>query len=213
MCSQPSASWRRSRTRSREALGLERRQRVTSSATAFYRISEPLSGRHRCRAAVRAAGLERGESRDLIAPATGRAGTPRASSSSCPMPSGRRSRWRRMTVRQTVGHIIGSQRGYGVATGWWPDAGAPGRYEPAQAPSDLYDALPSDEEEEAGTPGRASWPTRRVVDRSAERLAPAGRTPYYGVRWVGFALDSASGWADRPRYIREHTIQVEKTLA
>jgi hypothetical protein len=77
----------------------------------------------------------------------------------------------------------------------------------------IYDALPSDEEEGAGSPAELRIRLDEVVDRSTERLAglPPERLAF-GTRWMGFAIDIGFRIGRWSSHLREHTIQVEKTL-
>jgi hypothetical protein len=165
-------------------------------------------------AALRASNLERGRAADLIAPSTAArwdlqgilVQLPDAAWDADPGDD----QW---TIRQTVGHIIGGQRSYGAATAWWQAQGLPVDANLPKERPPIYDRLPSDEEEEAGTPAELRTRLNEVLDRSTERLAglPADRI-VYGTRWVGFALDIAFRLSRWSSHIREHTIQVEKTL-
>lgn len=117
------------------------------------------------------------------------------------------------TVRQTLGHIIASQRSYAAVTAWWQaQALSADSNLPTERPP-IYDVLPSDEEEATGTPAEVRARLDEVFDESTERLAglPPNRLAY-GTRWVGFALDIGFRLGRWSSHFREHTIQVEKTL-
>jgi hypothetical protein len=118
------------------------------------------------------------------------------------------------TVRETMGHIIASQRGYAAVTAWWQSQALPVDVNlPKARPSHIYDVLPTDEEEGSGTPAEVRARLDDVLDQSTERLAglPADRLAY-GTRWVGFALDIGFRLGRWSSHFREHTVQVEKTL-
>jgi hypothetical protein len=113
-------------------------------------------------------------------------------------------------IRETLGHMLSSQRSYGRFTAWWLTQ-AP---TPAAIPADaLSDELPSREEEAAG--GFADVRARldalldlgmaRFGGLSAAQLAVPARWSG-GEVTVGFRVGR---WAS---HMREHTIQVEKTL-
>lgn len=165
-------------------------------------------------AAIRANNLERGRAADLIAPATAArwdlqgilVRLPDAAWDADPG----NEQW---TVRQTLGHVIGGQRSYGAATAWWQAQAFPADANLPKVRAPLDDLLPSDEEEEAGTPAELRARLDEVLDRSAERLAglPAERLAI-GSRWMGFAIDIGFRIGRWSSHIREHTIQVEKTL-
>jgi hypothetical protein len=119
------------------------------------------------------------------------------------------------TVRRTLGHVISSQRGYALGSSWWLTQRLPAD-DPAlpRFPEGLGDDLPTEEEEAEGTPEEVRARLDTALDDATERLASlsAEQLAYAG-RWSGFAVDLGfrqSRWAS---HIREHTIQVEKTLA
>jgi hypothetical protein len=182
---------------------------------AFYRIFEDFERAGiDAEATVRASNLERGRAADLIAPATGARWDLQGILVQLPDatwdadPGG--GEW---TLRQTLGHIIGGQRGYAAVTAWWQAQALPVDSNLPTARPNVYEALPSDEEEEAGTPNELRARLNEVLDRSTERLAglPPDRLAY-GTRWVGFALDIGFRMGRWSSHIREHTVQVEKTL-
>jgi DinB superfamily len=182
---------------------------------AFYRIFEDFERAGiDAETAIRASNLERGRAADLIAPATAARWDLQGILVQLPDvtwdadPSG--GEW---TVRQTLGHIIASQRGYAAATAWWQAQALPVDANLPTARPKVYDALPSDEEEGAGTGDEVRARLDDVLDRSTERLArlPPDRLAY-GTRWVGFALDIGFRLSRWSSHIREHTVQVEKTL-
>ena len=181
----------------------------------FYRILEDFERAGiDAEAALRAQGAERGRAADLIAPATAARWDLQGILIQLPdaawdtSPGG--EEW---TVRQTLGHVIGGQRGYGAATAWWQ---AQGLRADDNLPLDrppVYDQLPSDEEEAEGTPAEVGARLDDVIDRSTERLAgmPPERLAF-GTRWAGFAVDIGFRLGRWSSHFREHTIQVEKTM-
>jgi hypothetical protein len=181
----------------------------------FYRVYEDFERAGiDAEAAVRAAGVERGRAADLIAPAKSALWDLQGILLQLPEaawdanPGG--EEW---TVRQTLGHVIGGQRGYGAATAWWQAlALPPGDDLPTERPP-VYDELPGDEEEAAGTPAQVCARLDEVLDQSTERLAglPADRLAL-GTRWAGFAVDVGFRLGRWSSHFREHTIQVEKTM-
>jgi hypothetical protein len=113
-------------------------------------------------------------------------------------------------IRETLGHMLSSQRSYGRFTAWWLTQ-AP---TPAAIPADsLSDELPERSEEAAGSFADVRGRLDALLDASMERLGGLSdaqlATP---ARWsggevvVGFRIGR---WAS---HMREHTIQVEKTL-
>lgn len=183
----------------------------------FYRIGEliEVAGIDAATAARRA-DIERGRAADLIAPAVAArwdldgllAGIPD------PLwdaePGG--EEW---TNRITMGHIIGGQRAYAVGTSWWLQQGLAANDPtlPKQTPDALWESLPSEDDEAVGEAAVVRAHLGHVLDRSIERLAglPSDRLAV-GARWSGFAVDIGFRLSRWSSHIREHTIQVEKTL-
>jgi hypothetical protein len=182
----------------------------------FYRIGEriELAGID-AEASLRSAGRDRGRAADLIAPATAARWDLQGLVRPLPEaawdadPGG--GEW---TIRETLGHVIGGQRSYGVTTAWWLEqAYAVAAELPASVPDAIDAELPTDEAEGEGTPAEIRDRLDLVLDRSSERLSglPPDRL-LYGARWAGFAVDIAFRLGRWSSHIREHTIQVEKTL-
>jgi hypothetical protein len=194
----------------------------------FYRILEDFERAGIDAAtALREAGVERGRAAELIAPTTAARWDlqgillqlPDSAWDADPGEE-QYSAWdadpgdQQWTVRRTLAHVIGGQRGYAAVTAWWQAQGLPADSNlPTARPSHIYDALPSDEEEGAGTPAEVRTRLDEVVDRSAERLAglPSERLAY-GTRWMGYAIDIGFRIGRWSSHLREHTIQVEKTM-
>jgi hypothetical protein len=183
----------------------------------FYRIAESfeLSGIEAA-LALRAVGTERGRAADRIAPATAARWDLQGLLITIPDsawdadPGG--GEW---TIRQALGHVIEAQRHYGAATAWWSSQGyRPDDPElPATAPEEVYAALPSQTAEGEGTPSEVRDRLDDVLDRSSEALAGlAGDRLGSGARWAGFAVDIDFRLGRWSSHLREHTIQVEKTL-
>ena len=182
----------------------------------FYRIGEAfeLAGIDAA-AALRTARVDRGRAADLIAPATAARWDlrglllPLADPTWDADPGG--GEW---TIRQTMGHVVGGQRSYGVGTAWWQAQGlSADSPDLPRAPESIFDALPSDEVEAEGSPAEVLERLDGVLDASMERLAglPADRLAF-GARWSGFPLTVGFRLTRWGSHLREHTIQVEKTL-
>jgi hypothetical protein len=183
----------------------------------FYRIGEAfeLAGIE-ADARLRATGTPRGRAADLMAPATAARwdlqglliGLDDAAWDTDP--GGQE--W---TIRQTLGHVIMAQRYYGVGSAWWQEQGY--RVDdpklPPVTPDAVYEGLPSEEAEAEGSPAEVRDRLDEVLDRAAERLAglPEDRLAVGG-RWSGFAVDIGFRLGRWSSHIREHTVQVEKTL-
>jgi hypothetical protein len=194
----------------------------------YYRILEDFERTGiDAQAALRQASVERGRPAELIAPTTAARWDlqgillqlPDSAWDADPGEE-QYSAWdadpgdKQWTVRRTLAHAIGGQRGYAAVTAWWQAQGLPADSNlPTARPSMIYDALPSDEQEGAGTPAEIRARLDEVVDRSAERLAglPAERLAF-GTRWMDFAIDIGFRIGRWSSHLREHTIQVEKTL-
>jgi hypothetical protein len=184
---------------------------------AFYNVLEAFErAAVDAAAAVREAGVERGRAAELFAPATAARWDlhglllPLADTTWDAKPGG--EEW---TVRQTLGHITSTQVGYAAVTAWWQSQALPvSTALPTARPSHIYDVLPSDEEEAERTPAELRARLDETLDQSTERLAglPDERLAY-GTRWVGFALDIGFRLGRWSSHLREHIVQVEKTLA
>ncbi|MEJ7749406.1 MAG: DinB family protein [Candidatus Limnocylindrales bacterium] len=121
------------------------------------------------------------------------------------------------SVRLTMGHIIGSQRGYAWSAAWrlaqGVDAAAPAQ--PMSPPESFWDAMPDDATAEAvGTFDDLRGRLDAILDLGMERLAglPDDRLAL-PTRWSGFPVTLGFRIGRWSSHIREHTIQVEKTLA
>jgi hypothetical protein len=181
----------------------------------FYRVYEgfELAGID-AEAAARSAGTDRGRAADLIAPATAARWELQGLLLQLPDaawdadPGG--EEW---TVRETLGHVISGQRSYGANTAWWQSQALPANDDLPRERPPIYDDLPEDEEEEAGTPAEIRGRLDHLLDQCTERLAglPPDRLAL-GTRWAGFAVDIGFRLGRWSSHIREHTIQVEKTL-
>jgi hypothetical protein len=120
------------------------------------------------------------------------------------------------TIRQTLAHVINSQRAYGWSTAWWVanphDRDDPNL--PRTVPEDVWATLPDEADEAPGTPAEIRDRLDTTLDLGAERMAGAGDDQLgYGARWSGFAVTVAFRLNRWSSHIREHAIQVEKTLA
>ena len=119
------------------------------------------------------------------------------------------------TVRQTMGHVINGQRAYGIGTAWWLGQGwrVDDPSLPTQSPESIWVDLPDEDAEAVGPPTEVRARLTAIVDDTTERLA--GMTAEQlavGGRWAGFAVDLAFRLGRWGSHIREHAIQVEKTL-
>jgi hypothetical protein len=121
------------------------------------------------------------------------------------------------SIRLTLGHVVNSQRAYGWSTAWWQERGF-ALDDPDLPPSvgdEFFADLPDEETTEAaGSLDDIRTRLDEILDLSAERLAgtPDERLGH-GARWSGFAVPVSFRLSRWSSHIREHTIQVEKTLA
>ncbi len=118
------------------------------------------------------------------------------------------------TVRRTLGHIVSSQRGYGWYNAWWLAHGhAPGPL-PARAGDDRLPELPDEEIEGVGTRAEIMARFDALVDQGAERFASIDAAALtIPARWSGLRVDLGFRIGRLGSHIREHTIQVDKTVA
>ena len=120
------------------------------------------------------------------------------------------------TIRLVLGHLISSQRGYTWGTAWWlanpHEAGDPDL--PPGVPEAFWTALPDEADEADGAHAEIQTRLHAILDLAAERLAglPDDRLPL-AARWSGFAVTVEFRLGRWSSHLREHTIQVEKTLA
>jgi hypothetical protein len=183
----------------------------------FYRIGEAFDlAALEAADTLREAGVERGRAADLIALATEARWdlqgllVPLSEADWDAGPGA--GEW---TIRQTMGHLVGSQRGYGVGTAWWIRQALPAdALDLPRIPESLFDAMPTDEAEGEGTPDETRARLDGLLDQCMERLAglPAAQLALAG-RWSGFPVTVGFRIGRWSSHIREHTIQVEKTLA
>jgi DinB superfamily len=117
------------------------------------------------------------------------------------------------SIRQTVSHVIASQRSYGWTTAWFLSRAGladAGEYAPDGA-------LPPDPDEEHEADGEIRDVLARLdglVDQAAECLASldAAALAVPG-RWSGLPVTVDFRLGRLASHIREHTIQVDKTVA
>lgn len=121
------------------------------------------------------------------------------------------------TIRLVMGHVISAQRAYGWGSAWWlanpHDAADPNL--PKGVPENLWETLPDEATTEAnGTGADLRARLDGVLDLGAERLAAvADERLGHGARWSGFPVTIGFRLGRWSSHIREHTIQVDKTLA
>jgi hypothetical protein len=121
------------------------------------------------------------------------------------------------TVRQTLGHTVGTQRGYGWASRWWlsiplgPDR--PKRI-PAEVLARAEAELPSDDDEGLGSLADISARMDAVLDSEGLRFAPLDAAALaMPASWSYTPVDIGFRLARWGSHIYEHTVQLDKTLA
>jgi uncharacterized damage-inducible protein DinB len=118
------------------------------------------------------------------------------------------------TLRQTLAHIVNGQRAYSWFTAWWLSrADAFGDDFPARVPEDVAAELPDEATDGVGSLQDISVRFDDIVDLSAGTLGNLSEDQLAArARWSGLPVDvrfRVNRWSS---HIREHTIQVEKTL-
>ena len=121
------------------------------------------------------------------------------------------------TVRQTLAHTVGGQRGYGWASRWWLSIPL-GPDRPKRIPEDVLARaeaeLPSDDDEGLGTLAEIRARLDAVLDDDAARFARLDSAALaVPASWSGTQVDIAFRLARWGSHIYEHTVQLDKTLA
>ena len=118
------------------------------------------------------------------------------------------------TVRQTLAHIIGGQRGYAWGNAYWISTrNEPKPDGPRRVPAGLFEAMPKEEDEAVGSVAQVRARLDDIVDATASRyatLTPDEMDITGG--WSGFPVTIGFRMWRWPSHIEEHTVQVEKTL-
>jgi hypothetical protein len=119
------------------------------------------------------------------------------------------------TLRRTLAHIVNGQRSYGWFTAWWVAQGiADAAALPAKAPEGLDAELPAEETEADGSLPEIRKRIDAVVDGSSEALGGLSAAELaLGARWSGYPVTVGFRLGRWSSHLREHTAQVEKTLA
>jgi len=118
------------------------------------------------------------------------------------------------TLRQTLAHIVGGQRGYAWFTYWYlAQRDRPLNEFPERAPDDAEIGFPEEETEGRGTLAEIQRRFDDIVDLSAGVFGTLGDEELAArARWSGLLVDVRFRMVRWTSHIREHTIQVEKTL-
>jgi uncharacterized damage-inducible protein DinB len=119
------------------------------------------------------------------------------------------------TLRRTLAHIVNGQRAYGWFTAWWVSQGItdPAAL-PARVPEAVAAELPDEETEAEGPLEEIRQRIDAVVDGSSEALGGLTDAELaLGARWSGYPVTVGFRIGRWSSHLREHTVQVDKTLA
>jgi uncharacterized damage-inducible protein DinB len=116
------------------------------------------------------------------------------------------------TLRQTLGHILNVQRAYGSFTAWWlARAGEPDF--PAEVPAGVGEGFPEEEADGRGSLDELRARLDAIVDTAAGRLGGLDEADLRArARWSGYGVDVGFRLGRMASHLREHTVQVDKTL-
>lgn len=125
---------------------------------------------------------------------------------------GKEGEW---TVRQTLAHIVGGQRGYAAYNAWyWKRAKDDRPTDAERAALDAEAGLPEEAEEGVGTLDEIRTRLDETYDEGAAYL---GGIPEDGLRqrawWSGIPVDLDFRLGRLASHTIEHTIQIDKTLS
>jgi hypothetical protein len=118
------------------------------------------------------------------------------------------------TLRETLGHIVGGQRGYVVFSAWhWVrnERERPTEAELEQIQADAK--LPEESEEGAGTIAAIRARVDDATDLGARLAGFSDADLARPARWSGIPVDVAFRIGRWSSHFMEHTIQIDKTLA
>lgn len=180
----------------------------------FYRTAELLdAAAGRVAGALEAAGTERTAGSRRLAQATAarwelHGALAGLSDADLDRPAG--DEW---TLRQTLGHIVNVQRAYGSFTAWWHARGAESDF-PAEVPAEVGEGFPEEDADGHGSLGEIRERLDAVVDTAAGRLGGFDDDDLaVRARWAGYPVDVGFRLGRMASHLREHTVQVDKTLA
>lgn len=117
------------------------------------------------------------------------------------------------TLRQTMGHILSGQLFYSWYNAWYIANPLP--VGTAVRPSEsVFPPEPTDEELATGSPAEVAARLEAIVDASiVANAALAGPALEVGARWAGLPVSIGFRLGRYGSHIREHTVQVDKTMA
>jgi hypothetical protein len=118
-------------------------------------------------------------------------------------------------LRQTMAHVVSGQRGYGWYTAYWLAQGAADANDlPPRVPDEVANQVPDEEVEGRGSLAEIRDRFDSTVDGSTEVLGRLDEESLaLGSRWMGNPVTIGFRIGRWSSHIREHTVQVDKTLA
>jgi hypothetical protein len=118
------------------------------------------------------------------------------------------------TLRQTLAHIIGGQRGYAWGSAYWLSArDQPALTGPWRAPEELFAAMPDEAHEADGDVAQVRRLLDDIVDATSTRYATLTTDEMNVVGgWSGFPVTIGFRMWRWSSHIQEHTVQLDKTL-
>ncbi len=119
------------------------------------------------------------------------------------------------SVRRTLAHIVNGQRAYGWYTAWWLSQGIiDAAALPTRVPEALAAELPDEEREADGSAAEIRAAIDATLDASTEVLGALGEQELGAwARWSGIPVTIGFRIGRWSSHLREHTVQVDKTLA
>jgi hypothetical protein len=117
------------------------------------------------------------------------------------------------TIRQTMQHIINSQRGYAWGSAAWLQLGVRGDLGDRRLPEDTYKDFPEEDQEGLGSLAEVRRELDDIVDGTSSRYATLTDDEMaVAARWSGSSLSVGFRQWRWSSHIAEHTVQIEKTL-
>jgi len=119
------------------------------------------------------------------------------------------------TVRRTLAHTVSGQRGYGWYTAWWLEQRItdPSTL-PERAPDDVGAGLPEEEREGDGSLAEIRERLDATLDGASEVFGGLGPSELaLHARYSGIPVSIGFRIGRWSSHLREHTVQVDKTLA
>jgi DinB superfamily len=119
------------------------------------------------------------------------------------------------TLRQTLAHMVNGQRAYTAFNAWWLTKPAGPITADSPMPPQIYiDAAGEEVDDGEGTLGEIRSRLDLVVDQGSARFGQLSDDELaLPARWSGYPVTLAFRQWRWSSHIREHTIQVDKTLA